>query len=116
MTTLNRTLWIVVGLVLVAAGVLGIVAHNGGLHWAPKNKALLPGDTVQRATAAPVWVLLVGVAVGVVLAALGLLLMRGQIRSGPRSWPDLSSAPSTVVPGHTVASANVLARAVRRDI
>jgi hypothetical protein len=117
MNAVNRTLWIVIGVILIAAGVLGVLAFQGRIGPIARTDALLPGDLTERATSGSAWIPWLVIAAGVVAAVLGALLLRAQVRRPPAAWRALATAsPSTGTAGHTVAGAGVVSRALQRDL
>ncbi|GAA1742351.1 hypothetical protein [Luedemannella helvata] len=102
----NRALWIVVSLLLIGLGVLGVLAHYGRLPGTDPSLPLLSPDVRDWWNSWDVWATVAAVAVGLILAVLGVMLMRAQLRRrGRADMPDLkmpaergalaTTAPST---------------------
>jgi hypothetical protein len=124
-TAANRALWTVIGLVLLALGVVGVLVNLGHLPGTYRNAHLLWPELLghwrswgNRATAG----VIIG---GLLLAALGALLLRVQLLPRGRApMPDLvldfdSAADSTGVTepaGRTRVRTSVLADGLARDV
>ena len=121
MNGFNRGLWIVLGLAFTVAGALGIASYAGWIAGAD-TRTLVPTDLVDEWVDRPVWQKLVLIGAGLVLAALGTVLIRGQLgRQRRQRWPDLSLAGTGdtgagAERGRTIADTSAIARAVRRDL
>jgi hypothetical protein len=86
----NRALWIVVSLLLIALGTTGVLAHYGRLPGTDPDLPLLSPDTREQWNAWGDWAVAATVAAGAVLALLGLLLVRAQLRRrGRADMPNL---------------------------
>ncbi|WP_280378930.1 alkaline shock response membrane anchor protein AmaP [Nocardia wallacei] len=106
---LNRTLLLLIGLVLVAAGAYAIVAWLGHLSWADPDATLVPGTA-----APPRWVLIL-VAVGAVLIGLAALRwLAAQATRLPRR--TLWRIGATRDAGTTVLDSGVAAAPVVTDV
>ncbi|HLT10788.1 MAG TPA: hypothetical protein VK028_08270 [Micromonosporaceae bacterium] len=81
MNTGNRVLWIVVGLLLLALGVLGTLASLDLLPWFDDATPLLSEDVIAGWRRLGAWGPVVSIAAGLLLFGLGVLLFRAQIRS-----------------------------------
>ncbi|BCB82941.1 Asp23/Gls24 family envelope stress response protein [Phytohabitans suffuscus] len=120
--TANRTLWTVVGALLTAAGVAGILLHYNRFFGLTTPSAVLWPALLNRWRGLDPWGPLVAAGAGLVVALLGLWLVRAQLRtSGRRPLPDLHSEaagddPATAVGGHTTVRADALTRALRHDL
>jgi hypothetical protein len=118
--TANRVLWSIIGGVLALAGVAGILASQGWLPGVGQHRLLLPDDTGETWNRWGGWAPALAITAGVVLAGLGLLLLRAELRVHPRaSLPDLDARTPLEpdgVGGHTRVDTAVLARAMRRDL
>jgi hypothetical protein len=90
----NRVLWIAIGVVLTGAGVVGLLASLGRLRRVDNGTFLLGPVAAQRwhswGGAAPA----LAIAAGLLVAVLGFLLLRAQLR-GPGGAP----MPDLVLPG-----------------
>jgi len=119
-TALNRAVWIVVALFLIAAGVFGILANTGRLSRAPRDYYLAPNDLVEQASAVSPWWMVLALAAGLVLAALGLLLLRAQFARRRPALPDVidhrTRPGSAEVPGQTSTGNGTVAGAFERDL
>jgi hypothetical protein len=123
-TTANRALWTIVGLVLLALGVVGLLVNLGHLPGTYRNAYLLWPEFLDRwrswGNGATAGVILVGL----LLAVLGALLLRAQlIPRGGAPMPDLvldfddSTSPSSAGPaGRTRVRTSVLADGLARDV
>lgn len=118
MNTANRALWLVVGLILLAVGVLGTLASLGRLG-VDRDMPVLAPAAISRwrdwGGSAPA----VTIAAGLVVALLGLLLLQAQLRRhGGPDLPDLLVAPEAPAPepGRTVVAATALDQALSRDL
>ena len=116
MDSVNRALWIVLAVLLTAAGILGSVASLGGLPGAEPQTPLLSDALLRRwreyGDVAP-WSL---AALGVVLALLGAALVRSQLRR--RGGPGLSdlTLDRGIDPGTTTVAAGALSGGLERDL
>ncbi len=119
----NRTLWMVLGLLLTAAGVAGILAHYNRFFGVTLPPAVLWPAFLDRWRGLDPWGPVIAVAAGVVVALLGLWLLRAQLRTtGQRPLHDLRTdgvtgeAPEEAVGGRTTVRADALVRALRNDL
>jgi hypothetical protein len=122
--TVNRVLWIVVGVVLLAAGVVGTLASLGRLGVDPDTPVLATDAIGRWRQWSGGWVLAVAIAAALLVALLGLLLVRAELRgqAGP-TMPDLLLEPQPPAPdagrtdaGRTVVAATALDHALSRDL
>lgn len=100
MDTVNRMLWSVIATLLLAAGVLGLLA---GLQMSP-NTVLVSPELRHDWQRLGTWPLAVGGVLGLLVAWLGWRLLRAELRrGGRRSLPDVelpSTADHTPTPSH----------------
>jgi hypothetical protein len=80
MNTANRILWAVLGLILLALGVFGVLASLDQLRGIDGDSAVLPNSLNERWNEWGFWAPALTVVVGIVLALLGLALLRAQTR------------------------------------
>ncbi|HEX6871477.1 MAG TPA: hypothetical protein VF163_10305 [Micromonosporaceae bacterium] len=114
MNTANRVLWICVSLVLLAIGVLGILASQGWLDGVDTGTAVLPNSLNARWRDAGFWAPTLAIVVGLVLVALGVLLLWAQFRRrGGSTMPDLDLPDGH---GHTRVASRTLVRALSTDL
>jgi hypothetical protein len=118
----NRVLWTLIGLILLGLGVLGTLMSLGRLPGANRNAPLLaPGLLAQWRQSAG-WLTMALVLAGLVLAILGFLLLRAQLRPrGGPAMPDLvltSSRPDSDgdPAGRTRVHTGALTRGLSRDL
>lgn len=120
---MNRTLWTVIGLVLLAAGVTGLLAGYGVLSFVDRQQVVLPPELIAGWNRNEGRWLAVTIVGGLLVALLGLLLLRAQFRRrGGPTMPDLympmspepAEAPQPDRGGTEVAS-RALHRALQRD-
>lgn len=115
MTVVNRVLWALVGLVLLAAGVLGTLISLGRFPWVRSSSAVLGPSAADRWRSAGAWAFVVTIAAGVVIALLGALVLKAQFRRRYRTTlPDLVSLDSD--PGRTRVGATTLDHALTLDL
>lgn len=122
---MNRTLWTVIGVLLLAAGVLGVLASEGALPAADRQQALLTPEMINfwnRNEGLATTLTLVG---GLLLALLGMLLLRGQLRwPGGTPMGDLhlgqpepdGDEPAPIERGDTEVASRALRRALQSDL
>ena len=90
MNTGNRVLWIAIGVVLTAAGVLGALASLNRLPFLRSDRVLLGTDAAGRWHSWDGWAVAATIAGGLLVAWLGFLLLRAQLRGrGGAPMPDL---------------------------
>lgn len=117
MDTVNRVQWTALAALLTALGVIGSLASLGELPGTDPESPLLWSALLRR------WREHSGVApwglagAGLVLAGLGLLLIRAQLRrQGGRPLADLTLDQDSGNPGVTRVSATALGRALEHDL
>jgi len=76
----NRLLWIVVGLLLTAAGVAGVLVNIGHLPGTDRSVPVISDGLIGRWRDWGGWAPTVVIAAGVVLALLGAALIRAELR------------------------------------
>jgi hypothetical protein len=87
----NRVLWSIIGLLLLAAGVLGVMANRGWLPFVDRDQQALTPTAIQRWNSWGNWTTAVIIAAGLLLVVLGILLIRAQLRGrGGAPMGDLS--------------------------
>ena len=104
MNTANRVLWAIIGLLLLALGVLGALASLDRLSGVDANSAVLPARLDQTWRDLGAWAPLLSIAVGLLLAILGGLLLRAQLRRRGRGNRRDVGLPDVVVPALPVAA------------
>ncbi len=93
MTRANRVLWTVIALILMAAGVIGILVNLGHFPGTDKDVPLLTDRINSQFRSWDGWAVGVTIAAGVVIAVLGIALIRAESRRrGGKSMPDLTFA------------------------
>lgn len=103
---MNRTLWTVIGLVLLAAGLTGLLIGSGVLSFVDRQQVLLPTTVIDAWNRNEAWLLALTIAAGVVVALLGVLLIRAQLRrrgGPPMADLYLPALPEPTVPEPTMA-------------
>jgi hypothetical protein len=106
MNTGNRVLWSIVGAVLLAAGIVGVLASQGRLSDVDKGQPLLTTGMIDRWNSSSALSAGLTIAGGLLLAILGALLLRAQLRGrGGSAMRDLTFQPSLAPeePGPTTA-------------
>lgn len=130
MNTGNRILWSVLGLMLLAAGIGGVLASLDRLPWLDADAPLLSSDLVSAWRRWGVWAPILSTAIGLALALLGFALVRAQTRpAGGPSLPELAVSevagrgraagghePAAAVAGTTLVASRTLARALSKDL
>ena len=120
MNTVNRVVWIIIGVLLVAAGVAGVLAQVGALPGVNRNGAVIPTSMDARWRSWDGWATAAVIIAGLVVAVLGLLLLRAQfLRRGGAPMPDLTtttSDASTHEVGRTRVTTSTLNHALTRDL
>ncbi|MEV0843182.1 hypothetical protein AB0I55_27025 [Actinocatenispora sera] len=113
----NRILFTIVGAVLLIAGLAVGFAGFGLIPPVDSSTRLLPDSVRGRWHDWGVGAWIVAAAVGVLLAVLGVLLVRGQFRSGRgRPMPDLLlTDPALTSPSRGVRPANPVAAPAEDD-
>lgn len=112
----NRVLWTIIGLVLLAAGLLTAAASLGWLPGAQTGSPLVWGDVIELWQDWEPWVWVAVIVLGLILAWLGWLLIRAQLRvdDGPAMRDLEIDAPDGR--GHTVVGRSTLSSATKRDL
>jgi hypothetical protein len=113
----NRLLWTVVGLVLLLGGAALALASRGKLGADPSTPLVSP-TARQRWHDGGSWTVAAAIAVAVLVAVLGFLLLRAQLRRrAGRPLPPVLAAPaSEYIPGTTRVSTTALHHALTRDL
>ena len=90
MNAANRFLGVVVGLVLVALAVLGVLVGTGRLTGVERDEPILSASLSERWHDAGNWAIAGTIVAGAIVALLGLWLLVSELRRpGGRSMPDL---------------------------
>jgi hypothetical protein len=109
--TANRVLWGFIGIVLLAAGAFGVLASLGRIPPVARSAALWNERLVPTGSRAAA----IAIAAGLVLAALGIVLIVLELRRRrPRAMSDLVSADTA--PGRTRVTAATLDHALAADL
>lgn len=126
MTLFNRVLWIILGAVLTAAGVVGILARLNVMPGLRRDHGLITPSMDAKWNSWGQWATAGVMVAGVILAVLGVLLFRAQVRHhNGRTMPDLrrsvraeKSTPegTRYEGGRTRVATSVLNRAFTRDL
>lgn len=120
MTTINRVVWIIVGVLLAAAGVVGVLANLGVLPGVDRGRAVITAAMDERWRSWGSWASAALIVAGLIVAILGLLLLRAQFRHrGGAAMPDLSKSTSDTAArqvGRTRVATNTLNGALTRDL
>jgi hypothetical protein len=110
-------LWTVIGALLVLAGAAGIAANRGWLPGVDTSRVLFAQDAGHTWHRMGFWAPLLAIVAGVVLAILGILLLRAELRLHERpAMTDLTIPASPGTAGRTEVDTGTLARAMRRDL
>jgi hypothetical protein len=119
----NRILWIAFGVLLSAIGVVGTLASLGRLPGVDSGRLLIAPADADRWRGWDGWAFGVTIAAGLIVALLGFLLLRAQLRGrGGADLPDLvrephpSSVDSSTVTGRTHVASSALSHALTRDL
>jgi hypothetical protein len=122
---MNRTLWTVIGIVLLAAGVVGLLAGYGALSFVDRQRALLTQGLIDAWNRNQTLATALTIVGGLLLTLLGALLLRAQRgqRAGTpmrdlhlRPSPEpTETEPPQVDRGGTEVASRALHRALRRD-
>src|SRR5690606_18417281 len=78
--TANRVIWTIVGVILLALGVLGVLASLDRLPGFDASTPLLSDEVTSTWRSWGAWAPIVSIVVGLLLIGLGILLFRAQIR------------------------------------
>jgi hypothetical protein len=123
--TFNRVLWIVVGTLLTAAGVVGVLANVGVMPGLNRDRDVITSSMDDRWRSWGGWATAVTIIVGLVIAILGVLLLRVQfLRRGGASMANLTrpgllpstSDESVREAGRTRVAVSTLNDALTRDL
>jgi hypothetical protein len=108
-------LWTIIGLVLTGLGVVGLLVNLGRMPGIDRNQAVIWPDLLRLWRDWRGWILAGVIVLGLLMALLGLLLLRGQLRPRGVSMPDLQmTAPSGQ--GRTVVGTPVMVRGLANDL
>ncbi|MFI6760953.1 hypothetical protein ACIBF5_17640 [Micromonospora sp. NPDC050417] len=121
----NRILWTVVGLLLTALGAAGVVANLGHLPGIDERAPLVWTGLRGLYRDISPWGPIVTIALGLILAFLGGLLLRGQLR--PASRPGVDAYDLNAVtgkraerddtgPGITIVQGSAVTDGLERDL
>ena len=128
----NRVLWIAIGAVLTAAGVFGVLANRGVL--VSSRRTVVGPEVSRRWHEWSGWWFAALIAGGLLLAVLGLLLLRAQLRgrggapmadvvlfnhpprSAPAEWNADAALREPFVPGRIRIAHGALEDALTRDL
>ncbi|MBX6748527.1 MAG: hypothetical protein IRY85_02460 [Micromonosporaceae bacterium] len=120
---MNRALWTVIGLVLLVAGVFGLLVGYGVLSFVDRQQVVLPSSVIDFWNRNEAWLLALTILAGLVVAVLGVRLIRAQLRrrgGAPMADLYLPSPPEpTEAPqaeGGTEVASRALHRALQRDL
>ena len=80
MNTGNRVLWSIIGALLLAAGVVGVLASQGTFSNVDRNQPLLTTGMIDWWNARSALAAGLTIAAGLLTAVLGFLLLRAQLR------------------------------------
>lgn len=130
MRAANRILWIVIGLVLALGGIAVVMISAGWMPGTDRDVTLLTDQMRDRWREWNPWALAGVIVAGVIVALLGIILMRLELRRrGGRGLPDVvyvlnardrqaRQADGYPPPGNgrTRVGANVLSAALKRDL
>jgi hypothetical protein len=121
----NRVLWSIIGLLLLAAGVLGVLANRGWLGFS-RDESMLTANGAQPWRDWPGWLIASVIVAGLLVALLGLMIVRAELRARggapmadlalrePAAPPDLTVEPAPA--GKTVISTSALKQSLTRDL
>jgi hypothetical protein len=126
MNTFNRVLWSIIGVLLLAAGVAGALASRGWPSTIDRRQPLLTDRMIDTWNGSSALAAGLTIAGGLLLAILGALLLRAQLRRGGGApMRDLTFGPAQVpnaAPsdrpnnGRTEVASTALHHAVERDL
>lgn len=115
--TANRILWMIIGVLLLAAGVLLLLVHLGQVPGITPDTRLLSTGMVEWWHRADTWNLGVLIAIGVVLLLLGLWLFTRQFRFRvAASLANLQTRGEDPVRWRTHVKSSALIGALERDL
>lgn len=116
MNTGNRVLWTVIGLVLTAAGVAGLLINLDRMPGTGSGQPVIWPELVEQGRSWRPWLLAGVIVLGLLLALLGALLLRAQLRRrGGVSMPDLR-VDSADEHGQTVVGTRVMVKGLAHDL
>ena len=121
---MNRVLWTVIGVVALAAGLLGVLAGLGVLNTVDKQRTVLTEGMIDAWNRNRTVALAVTIAAGVLLALLGILLLRAMLRRpGGSLMPDIyvhepatDEAAPPQLHGSTEVASKALHHALQQDL
>jgi hypothetical protein len=122
MNTGNRVLWIAIGVLLTALGVVAALASLGRLSGVDRDQSLITPADADRWRGWDGWAFGVTIAAGLIVALLGFMLLRAQLRGrGGAGLPDLVRKPDpssvdSAVTGRTHVASSALSHALTRDL
>jgi len=112
----NRVLWTVIGLVLTAAGVAGLLINFDRMPGTDSGQPLIWPELAEQGRSWRPWLLAGVIVLGLLLALLGALLLRAQLRRrGGVSMPDLRF-DSPGEHGQTVVGTQVMVKGLAHDL
>ena len=130
----NRLLWTTIGAVLTAAGVFGVLLSQDWLFSGTSRRTVLGPAVSRRWHDWHPYAVAVFIAAGLLLAVLGFLLLRAQLRgrggapmhdlvlvnhppvTAPAQWSDDVALREPFVPGRIRITSNALEQALSRDL
>jgi hypothetical protein len=130
----NRVLWTVIGAVLTAAGVFGVLLSEDWLFSGTSRRTVLGPAVGRHWHDWHTYAVTVFIVAGLLLAVLGFLLLRGQLRgrggapmadvvlynhpprSAPAEWRADAALREPFVPGRIRISHGALEEALTRDL
>ena len=123
MNTSNRVLWSIIGALLLAAGVVGVLVSQGWLSNVDRQQPLLTTRMIDWWNAHSSLAAGLTIAGGLLAAVLGFLLVRAQLRGrGGAAMRDLAfgthetTASEGIDTGRTKVSSSALHHALERDL
>ena len=116
MNTGNRVLWTLIGLVLTAAGVAGLLINLDRMPGTDSGQPVIWPELAEQGRSWRTWLLAGVIVLGLLLALLGALLLRAQLRRrGGVSMPDLRF-DSPDEHGQTVVGTRVMVNGLTHDL
>ena len=123
MNTGNRVLWSIIGALLLAAGVVGVLASQGTFSNVDRNQPLLTTGMIDWWNARSALAAGLTIAAGLLTAVLGFLLLRAQLRGrGGAPMRDLAfgarrtAASEGIDTGRTKVASSALHHALEHDL